>query len=47
MSKKAERIMERYAKGYVTDAQLLRYKELEAINEEEYNTIYATKHPVE
>lgn len=44
MSKKAKSIMDRYIKGYVTDAQLLRYLELEAITQEEYDEIYATKH---
>ena len=46
MSKKANQILTRYEKGYVTDAQLMRYKELGAITEEEYNIIYATKHHV-
>lgn len=46
MSKKAQTIKSRYEKGYVTDAQLLRYLELEVITQEEYDTIYATKHPV-
>lgn len=45
MSKKANQILARYEKGYVTDAQLLRYKELGAITNEEYDKIYATKHP--
>lgn len=44
MSEKAKKVMERYGKGYVTDAQLLRYLELGAITQEEYNVIYATKH---
>lgn len=44
MSKKANQILTRYEKGYVTDAQLLRYKELGAITEEEYVKIYETKH---
>ena len=46
MSKKAKQILTRYEKGYVTDTQLLRYLELGAITQEEYDTIYATKHPV-
>ena len=44
MSEKAQKIMERYEKSYVTDAQLKRYLELGAITQEEYDTIYATKH---
>ena len=47
MSKTAQRIMTRYEKGYVTDEQLLRYLELGAITQEEYDIIYATKHPVD
>ena len=46
MSEKATSILKRYEKGYVTDVQLLRYLELGAITQEEYDTIYATKHPV-
>ena len=44
MSKKAETILKRYKKGYVTDEQLLRYMELGAITQDEYCAIYATKH---
>ena len=44
MSAKAEKIMQRYMKYYVTDAQLKRYYELGVITQEEYNTIYATRH---
>lgn len=39
MSDKAERIRERYQKGYVTNAQLLRYYELYVITMEEYKAI--------
>ena len=46
MSEKATEVMERYKNGYVTDKQLLAYLELEAITQEEYNSIYAVKHPV-
>ena len=46
MSKKANQILTRYEKGYVTDAQLMRYFELGAITKEEYDFIYATKHHV-
>lgn len=45
MSRKAEQIRERYLKGYVTDEQLLRYKELGVLTEEEYEAIYAERHP--
>ena len=44
MSEKAEKIMQRYIKFYVTDAQLKKYLELGVITQEEYNTIYATRH---
>lgn len=47
MSAKAQKIMERYEQSYVTDAQLTRYLELGVITQEEYDAIYATKHPVE
>lgn len=44
MTPKAEKIKERYLMGYVTDEQLLRYKELGAITQSEYDEIYALKH---
>ena len=44
MSEKAQKIMRRYIKYYVTDAQLVRYYELGIITKEEYDTIYATRH---
>lgn len=44
MSDRAEKILVRYGKGYVTDAQLLKYLNLEAITQDEYDVIYATKH---
>lgn len=47
MSEKANQILERYGKGYVTDTQLLRYLALEAITQDEYDIIYATKHTAE
>ena len=47
MSKKAQTILSRYEKGYVTDQQLMKYLELGAITQDEYDAIYATKHPVE
>ena len=45
MSDKALSIMERYGKSYVTDTQLLKYLELGVITSEEYDKIYAIKHP--
>lgn len=36
MNSKAEKIKERYEKGYVTEEQLLKYLELNAITYEEY-----------
>ena len=47
MSKKAEQILARYEKCYVTDVQLKRYLELGAITYEEYEIIYQTKHPLD
>lgn len=47
MSEKAIWILDRYKNGFVTDSQLLRYLELGAITQEEYDTIYATKHPMD
>ena len=47
MSDKANSILERYGKGYVTDVQLEKYLNLKVISQDEYNTIYATKHPTE
>ncbi len=44
---KYEQIIERYAKGYITDTQLLRYLALNAITQEQYDEIYLIKHPVE
>lgn len=45
MSAKATKIMERYMKNYVTDAQLAKYLALGVITQDEYDYIYATKHP--
>ena len=47
MNKKAEQVKTRYEKGYVRDDQLKRYLELGAITQEEYDEIYAIKHPTE
>ena len=44
---KFEQIKERYSKGFITDTQLLRYLALGVIDEEQYDEIYAIKHPVE
>lgn len=44
MTPKAEKIKERYLMGYVTDEQLLRYKELGVLTQTEYDEIYALKH---
>ncbi len=44
MNKKAETIKTRYGKGYVTEEQLTRYLELGVITQEEYHTIYVSKH---
>lgn len=43
MSEKAQAILERYKKQYVTDEQLLRYLALNVITQEEYDEIYQTK----
>ena len=42
-----ERIKERYLKNYITDAQLIRFKGLGVITQEQYDELYALKHPVE
>lgn len=47
MSEKAQKILNRYKKSFVTDEQLLKYLELGAITQEEYDAIYATKHSTE
>lgn len=48
LSPKAEQIKERYLNNYVTDAQLLQYRDrVHAITNEEYNYIYSLKHPTE
>lgn len=41
---KYEQIKERYMKNFVTDEQLLRYKELGVLTEEQYEEIYLLKH---
>ncbi len=45
MSAKAQQIMDRYKQSYVTDVQLSRYLQLGAITDEEYEVIYAIRHP--
>lgn len=47
MSEKAQKILNRYKKSFVTDEQLLKYLELGAITQEEHDAIYATKHSTE
>ena len=47
MSEKAQNILNRYKKSFVTDEQLLKYLELGAITREEYDVIYTTKHSTE
>ena len=42
-----ERIKERYLKNYITDAQLVRFKDLGVITEAQYTELYALKHSAE
>ena len=42
-----EKIKERYLKNYITDAQLVRFKDLGIITAEQYDELYALKHPAE
>ena len=42
-----ERIKERYLKNYITDSQLERFKALGIITQEQYDELYALKHPAE
>ena len=42
-----ERIKERYIKNYITDSQLGRFKDLGVITQEQYDELYALKHPME
>ena len=42
-----ERIKERYLKNYITDAQLIRFRDLGVITQEQYDELYALKHPAE
>ena len=42
-----ERIKERYMKNYITDSQLERFKALDVITQEQYDELYALKHPEE
>lgn len=37
----------RYLKNYIRDDQLLRHRELGVITAEQYNELYALKHPAE
>ena len=38
-----EKIRERYLKGYINDSQLIRFKDLGIISEDEYNILYTPK----
>ena len=40
-------IKERYLKNYITDSQLGRFKALGVITQEQYDELYALKHPSE
>ena len=42
-----EKIAWRYSQNYITDTQLLRFKNLGIITEEQYAALYAEKHPAE
>ena len=42
-----ERIKERYLKNYITDTQLERFMALGVITQEQYDELYALKHPAE
>ena len=42
-----ERIKERYIKNYITDAQLVRFKDLGVITETQYTELHEMKHPAE
>ena len=42
-----EKIKERYLKNYITDRQLERFKALGVITQEQYDELYALKHPAE
>ena len=42
-----EKIKERYLKNYITDAQLVRFKDLGIITYEQYAELYEIKHPTE
>lgn len=43
---KYNEIKNRYSQGFITDAQLERYFNLNVITQEQYDEIYAIKHPV-
>ena len=42
-----DKIKERYLKNYITDSQLERFKALGIITQEQYDELYALKHPAE
>ena len=42
-----ERIKERYLKNYIRDDQLVRFRDMGIITTEQYDELYALKHPAE
>ena len=42
-----ERIKERYIKNYIRDDQLVRFRDMGIITEEQYVELYALKHPAQ
>ena len=42
-----EKIKERYLKNYIRDDQLVRFRDMGIITEEQYAELYALKHPAE
>ena len=42
-----EKIAWRYSQNYINDDQLVRFKNLGIITEEQYAALYAEKHPAE
>lgn len=42
-----ETIKDRYLKNYITDAQLIRFKNLGILSEDQYTSLYSEKHPSE
>lgn len=46
MTYEKNQIRERYLKNYITDSQLMRFKELNIITSEQYDNLYAEKHQI-